>query len=508
MMMTRIHIPPLQDNRTPLWQCLDSWYWLVLLAAVPRIASVFLLPNAFGDAYAYLHQIDFLCDKMAQGSFSAKDLFGFWLPLYQFVCALISVAAGHSYYIARFVSAVCGIGVCLLAYKITLRLTSDRGLSWLVFALAAFNPLHIFYSGSALTDIPHSFLVMACLDAMMRKQVKTASVWAAAAGLVRPESWMLIVLLSAWQLLRERRISFVAFVIPLVAPVIWLYLSWAATGNFLTYFAVRNRYVMEYVAMNPAFYTVSFKRVCLDLFRLLDSTNIAVLAGCLISVWHIFKRVIRPGFLEAFREQLDVIAVNVFFLANLGFLLLAYVTGNQPDIWSRYGLLFFALGLPLLAWAVQAIEPQWQAGWRRMGWFVKFVLSVFLLQMSIQVVEVAAVSHGEMTNRNIGRYLHDIYRKQPDQRFICDDGAIQYNSGIPEKKFMPSWEMPANPDAWRERLHTEGIEFIISGNMEISLATKLFPEMREGKGNHIFRLVKEFEIKYFKRKVWIYQVQQ
>jgi hypothetical protein len=506
MMMTNIPIPPLKDNQAAPRLCFNSWLWLILAAAAPRILAVFLLPNAFGDAYSYLHEIDVLRAQLASGTFTLRDLFGFWLPLYQFTCALISVIAGHAFYISRLVSAACGIGTCLLVRRIAFRLTSDRLLSWLAFALIALNPLHIFYSASALTDVPHSFLVMACLDAMMRKRVKMASVWAAAAGLVRPESWMLIVLLPAWHFLRERRIAFSACIIPLLAPAIWFFITWEASGNPFTYFAVRNRYVMEYTAANPAFAAFPFSRIGLDALRLLDSTNFAVLAGCLVGAWFMLRYLIRSGFRKAVQGQLDVIAANVFFLAYPGFLLLAYLTGNQPDIWSRYGLLFFALGLPVLAWTFQTIDPSWQAWPLRIRWISKAVLAVFLLQMSMQVAEVAGSVHREEAKNQVCGYLREIYRKQPDRRFICDDVAIEYISGIPWEKFVFPWSLPGDPNAWSEQLRAKDVEYLICNNTEVSLATKLFPELRKGQGTSIFRLVKEFDINYLGHKVWVYQV--
>ncbi len=474
------------------------WLWLILAAAAPRVLAVFFLPNAFGDAYSYLHDVDVLSAKMANGTFSVKDLFGFWLPLYQLISSLISAVAGHPFYVARLVSALSGAGVCLLIYRIASRLTSDRRLSLAAFGLAALNPLHIFYSASALTDIPHSFLAMACLDAMMGKRVKTASVWAAAAGLARVESWMSILLLPAWQFLRDRKISLSTFAIPLLAPAIWLCLSRIASGNFFTYFIERHRYVADYTAANPAVAVFSFQRASLDAVRLIDSANFAVLAGCLAGAWLAARRLKGPGFMEAVRGQLDLIAANVFFLANLGFILLAYLTGNQPEIWSRYGLLLFSLGLPVLAWTFKAIEA---SPLRLRVRLAAVVLAVFFLQMSAQVVETLATARNENSKTEIGLYLRKLHLQHPDRRFLCDDVAVRYASGIPWEKFVHQWGFPSDPAAWEARLRSEKVGYLTCGGKEVSAAAKLFPELREGKGNRLFRPVKGF-----KRKVWVYQV--
>src|SRR5262245_26484954 len=252
------------------------WAGLILVSGVPRILGALLLPNAFGDAYTYLEYIEAMRSKMADGTFAVRDLHGFWLPMYQFICAAASLLFGNTFYVAKLVSALCGVGICLLVYQISLRLTDHRPLSLLAFALAALNPLHIFYSSSSLTDIPHGFLLMASLYFALEKRWKTAAVFAAAAGFMRVESWMLIALLPALQFLFQRRVSLWAFSIMIISPLLWFYICWIATGNALDYFVARNRYITAYAAANPSVMTFSSQRLILDRDRLLVSTNLAV----------------------------------------------------------------------------------------------------------------------------------------------------------------------------------------------------------------------------------------
>src|SRR5262245_13385341 len=355
------------NDQTPEAQAVKSaharsiliWTGLILVSGVPRILGAFLLPNAFGDAYSYLEIIEAMRSKMAAGTFEVKDLHGFWFPMYQFTCAFFSFLFGHTFYVAKLVSALCGVGVCALVYQISMLLTDHRPLSWLAFGLVALNPLHVLYSSSSLTDIPHSFLVMASLYFALGKRWKTAAVFAAAAGFMRIESWMLIALLPALQFLFQRRVSLAACAIMIISPLFWFYICWKATGDVLAYCEARSRYIAEYTAANPAVTTFSSQRLLLDRYRLLVSTNFAVLCSCLAAAWMIVRRMI-AGSWEKFGlaslEYSGVIATDVFFLANLGFLLLAYFTGSQPDIWSRYGLLFFALGLLVTAWTFLTVN--------------------------------------------------------------------------------------------------------------------------------------------------------
>ena len=163
MKMTSSQSPDIRASALSGGRSIPLWAGLILVSGVPRILGAFLLPNAFGDAYSYLEAIEAMRSKMADGTFAIKDLYGFWLPMYQFICATVSLLFGHTFYVAKLVSALCGTGACLLVYQISLRLTNHRPLSLLAFALVSLNPLHILYSSSALTDIPHSFLVTASL---------------------------------------------------------------------------------------------------------------------------------------------------------------------------------------------------------------------------------------------------------------------------------------------------------------------------------------------------------
>src|SRR5437660_5064752 len=101
-----------------------SWLVLFLVAAIPRILGAFFLPNAFGDAYVYIRDIGVISTKLRAGNFSISDLYGFWLPVFQFVSAILNVLVRNGFYSGKVVSAVFGVGVCLLVYIITLEITA------------------------------------------------------------------------------------------------------------------------------------------------------------------------------------------------------------------------------------------------------------------------------------------------------------------------------------------------------------------------------------------------
>src|SRR5437763_16593627 len=124
------------------------WPVLFLLPAIPRILGAFFLPNAFGDAYVYIQEIGTLSTKLSTGVFRLTDLFGFWLPLYQFLSAIVNLPIKNGFYSGKLVAALFGVGSCLLVYALSFRVTTNRKAAISMFLLIALNPLHIFYSAS------------------------------------------------------------------------------------------------------------------------------------------------------------------------------------------------------------------------------------------------------------------------------------------------------------------------------------------------------------------------
>src|SRR5882762_7474134 len=282
------------------------WATLVLISGVPRIAGAFFLPNAFGDAYVYIRDIGTMSTKLSHGTFALTDLYGFWLPLFQFVSAVVNVFLRNGFYAGKIVAALFGVGSCLLVYSITLRLTASRTAALAGFALIALNPLHITYSASAMTDVPHAFFVLASLYFVLQRGWVLAAIFAALAGLTRVESWMFVALIPAVQLLRERRVSITALFILVVPPLFWFYISWKATGNWLQCFETRQSYHDWLLAMNPTLAHFTLSSVLRDSAILIISTDIAVLISAFVAGWillrHLPRGLTRPGLPEDLRR--------------------------------------------------------------------------------------------------------------------------------------------------------------------------------------------------------------
>ncbi|MBO0859790.1 MAG: glycosyltransferase family 39 protein [Chloracidobacterium sp.] len=425
--------------------------------------------------------------------------------MYQFVCAVASLPFGHTFYVAKLVSALCGMGACLLVYQISMRLTDHQPLSFLAFAMTALNPLHVLYSSSSLTDVPHGFLVMASLYFLLENRWKTAAIFAAAAGFMRIESWMLIILLPTMQFLYQRRISLASLGIMILSPLFWFYICWKATGNPLDYFEARSRYIIEYTAANPAVTIFSAPRLLLDLERLLVSTNFAVLSGCVAAAVIILKSMITGRidwrkFEVAPPSYAGVTGAGVFFFSNLGFLLLAYFSGSQLEIWSRYGLILFTLGLPVTVWTFLGIT-----GRRSRMIMGTAILAVFAFHTKGQVLEIISCVSEEAAKTVIAAYLKAAHNTDPGFRIYCDDPQARFLSGIPRDRFLVSYNLPHGPAALLKRFDEAGVKYVVCPNWEFSTLTASFPELREGKDDDVFHPVAHARSKHSVLEMWVYR---
>lgn len=471
---------------------------------MPRILGAFLLPNAFGDAYSYISEIGALSAKIFARTFSDTDLYGFWLPLYQLICAVFSVFVGHPFYVAKLVSALFGVGICLLVYDISMRLTANRMASLLTFALIALSPLHIFNSASAMTDIPNAFFVLASLYFVLRKRWIIAAFAAALAGLTRVDSWMIIVLIPALQFLEERRISPAALLILVFPPLFWFYVSWKATGDWLACFVMRKQYMDALFIANPSLASFSLFGLGRDAGALLLSTDIAVLTACMVGAWLAGRRLVMSKVDRSSESLRTVLLVNVFFFSFLCFMVLAYVTHKQPIIFPRYGLILFALGIPILPWTfleIRRSRPRWART------LLISVIAVCLLNTSIQLVYSAGYINREYAARQVAEYLRSQIEPGSNSRIFSDDGTVLALSGIPSQRFSSSSDIPKDRAGFVAYLKEKNVEYLVLGDKEDSTPVKLFPELKDGQGNEMFRPVMHASSGFLPAELWLYRVE-
>lgn len=452
---------------------------LLLIAGVPRIIGALVLhKEPFGDAYCYIEQVSATRGKILAGTFEIKDLFGFWLPLYQSFCSIISLVVNQPVYVSRFVSAVAGAGVCALVYWCSHILTGSRRASLVAFLALALNPFHLQYSSAAMTDIPHALMVTSCMYFVLTERWALAACCGAAAGLIRLESWMLIAIVPTIQFMRRRAVSILSTLILCSAPAIWLFVCWRATGNPLASFRAHDQYVLARLTAHPEFNQITLDRTWYDANRLAYSVNLAVLAGCLVGLVLLFRQW-RKG-----REWLpatDLMVCLSFFFAYFSFIVVAYLTKNQSDIWPRYGLVMLSLGLPVLAYSAQQIL-------RSSSRLAKAALLIVLLfgasQFKDQAFDIRQFLVSPDRSQAIGDYLKQQYAADPSLKVFCDHPEVRVVSGIPRQQFYDSFNAPKDMDGFVGYLRANGIKFlVIPKEHETSTPSQLFPNLVKENGD-------------------------
>lgn len=440
------------------------WPVLFLVAGIPRVLGAFFLPNAFGDAYVYIRDIGTLSTKISNGTFQLTDLFGFWLPLYQFISAVLNVFVKNGFYSGKIVTALFGAATCLLVYTVTWRLTQSRRAAFWMFLIIALNPLHIFYSASAMTDVPHGFFVLAALYFVLTGNWIVAATFGALAGLTRVESWMLIAIIPFLALIRERRVSLIAILILLVPPLFWCFVSWKATGDAFACFKQRQEYHDWLLTMNPAIAHFSFGNLLRDGATLLVSADIAVLLACLFAGWIVLRDFWKRRNTRLMLEvQLPLPAVT-FVFAFLGLLLVAYLTHQQPIIFPRYGLILFTLGLPLLAWTYLHVRQQKPQLARRV---LTAVIIILCFDASVQLVGAIGEINRYKAQRAVADYLRDHFDPNSDVRILCDEGTVRVLSGIPEERFVSSANVHGTrQEIWKMLRDKDVAYLVIAANGE------------------------------------------
>lgn len=477
------------------------WLTLFVVAAVPRLLGAFFLPNAFGDAYVYIRDIGVMSTKLRAGTFAITDLYGFWLPLYQFLSALINVFVGNGFYAGKLVSAGFGVGVCLLIYSITLQITAHRTAALLAFLVIALNPLHIFYSASAMTDVPHALFLLASLYFCLKERWVLAAIFAALAGLTRMESWMFIALIPAIQFFRERRISIAAVAILAIPPIAWLYISWKATGNWRACFVARREYHDWLFAANPTLAHFSLPHILRDGATLLISADIAVMIAAFVAGWFVMKPLVRRARIP--QDVRAIIPALIFFFSTLGMIAAAYLSGAMPIIFPRYGLILFTLGIPILAWTMLTLRKRRPQLARQL---LILVIAILAFDASVQLVGSVGLLNQISAQRAVANYLHAHFQTDSNARIFCDEGTVQALSGIPPEKFLTSFDAPRDREAFLNYLKEKNVEYLVFIDKGDSTPAKVFPELKNGLGNDLIQPVLHARARFLRTDIWLYRL--
>jgi hypothetical protein len=477
------------------------------VAFASRAVGAFLLPNAEQDGYSYAEIITRLTNQIEAGQFHISDLYGFWLPAFQIVSALVNLLVHDPLIAGKIVNVVCGTISIVLVYFIARRLTESVFFSGVAAGLILLDPLHILYSAACMTDVPHSCVVLASLWFAIRRKWLGAAIFAAVAESIRIESWALIAAIPLLQWLQERRISLLAVALLLIPPVGWLLVSYAATGHSLAYFGDRARYHFEYMQVHPGRRGFDWDVINEDVTFLLLGAGRTIFAGAIVAAVITLVRFIRN------RPRPDgiLLAPIIYGAAMLALLVLAYVTKSQPVWLPRYGLIFLAIGLPLFAWALR-----WGLSRVRTrlvkAVIVLAVLAACLIDMSRQIPTLWKVRDDFRAHQRIAAVLVGSLKQAPaGARCFSDDVAIRVLSGLPENDFLRSAFVPSSvsdkADEFLAWLHSQGATSLIFFPTEDSVPVKLFPELarNDQPDRRNFEMI-AFEHSTFGPDIWLYRL--
>ncbi|HEY4282835.1 MAG TPA: hypothetical protein VGM62_07190 [Chthoniobacterales bacterium] len=480
---------------------------LCFVALASRIVAVYLLPNAEQDGYSYAEIIAGLTTKFESGQFHPSDLYGFWLPLFQVAAAVLNIWLHQPIVAGKIINLGCGAVSVVLVFAITRRITASLPASILAFGLILLNPLHLLYSAACMTDVPHVCVVLASLWYAMRRRWLIAAGFGALGECLRVESWALIVALPVIQLICERRISRNMLGI-LISPLVgWLLIAWVATGDPLAYFHERSRYHAEYLQFHPERHGFDWHVIAGDSKYFLLGAGRTIFAGSTLAAGIAAIRWIQS------RKPIDcsLLAPMVFSFSMLGLIFLAYFTKAQPVLLPRYGLVFFALGLPLFAWALQWVLELAKSRVLNAA-IVIAVVGGCLIDAHHQWPTLGKVRDDFRAHQQIAAALVTSLKElSPGARCFSDDVAVRVLSDLPPERLLRSAVVPpvatANGDGFLSWLRSQNAAYLVFFPTEDSLPAKFFPELaRTGEiSGGKFELLR-FAHSSFGPSVWLYRV--
>jgi hypothetical protein len=301
---------------------------------------------------------------------------------------------------------------------------------------------------------------------------------------MRPESWVYIPLLPALQWQVQRRLAIIPLAIAMAAPVIWIYISWLATGNPFEYFTVRGEYIRGLLSQAPDLGQFSAASLFVDFRTLFYCGGPAVMLACIIAAFLLVRPRSWVGSSEEAVNEAKV--VTVYFLSSLAFLLFAYFTRNQPAIFARYCLVLFALGLPVLAW-ILSVARNWKRV-QRVG-FCTLLLTLCAVQFGFQVRDGNIFISHVSQKRFVADYLRNNISTTNDTKVFCDDDTVKALAGMPSATFLSSASSPDDTKSFLEYLKENHVEFLVWEKRDQSAAANLFSELGEDGITRPFQLV-------------------
>jgi len=479
---------------------------LALVALISRVWAASLLPNAEQDGYSYAEIISRITRHFETGDFRLADLYGFWLPLFQLVTAGLNLFVHDALVSGKIVNVICGAASIVLVFDITRRLTGRVWPALLAFVLLLVDPLHLLYSAACMTDVPHGCLVLGSLWFAMQRRWLLAAIVAACASFIRVESWALIVALPVIQFATERRVSVGPFLILLVPPIAWLGITAAVTGNPLSYFHARTLYHAEYMDFHPGRHGFEWKIISEDLRNFLSGAgkmvSLGAVASGVIVMWQWIRSRTPPA--------TGLMAAVFFYGAMLGLILVAYISKAQPVLLPRYGLTFFATGLPLFCWALVQLVNRTNHHLAKLS-LVVAVIVVVAIEAERKLPVLRKVQQDFDAQSRIAAAVVDRLDHTPEARCFSDDVAVRVLSHLPPERFLRTSAARdsgvADTEGFMSYLWAQNATLLVYFPTEDSLPVKFLPQLERSDRSNIssFELV-DYAQSTFGPDIWLYRL--
>jgi hypothetical protein len=292
----------------------------------------------------------------------------------------------------------------------------------------------------------------------------------------------------------------------LLPPIGWLCITYIATGNALEYFQERARYHVEYLQFHRA-HGFTREDVLRNVRDFLSGAGTTITLGALAATIIVSWRLVR----EHQSNDGKLLPPVIFYAAILGLIIVAYISKSQPVLLPRYGLLFFAMGLPLFAWSLQRLLNEKMPGFVR-AVIVAVAIAACLVEMNRQVATLGKVRNDFRAHKQITERLIDgLKQAPPGARCFSDNPGVRVLSRLPRDRFLRTPFVPSAAEEDRNRfleyLRHEQVAFLVFFPTEDSLPVKYLPELFEPRraDRTGFDLV-SFADSSFGPDIWLYQM--
>ena len=157
------------------------------------------------------------------------------------------------------------------------------------------------------------------------------------------------------------------------------------------------------------------------------------------------------------------------------------MTRRQPVLYPRYGLLFFVLGIPFLAWMLESLSKVWESPpFRTLAAYGLVLLSV--RESTRQLAVMHSSLEGARGESAIARDLQLNISRDGDARPVfCDHVSVRVLSQLPAQRFLFSKVVPPEAAASRQKfedyLREEQVGYVVFKYIEILCPRNCFRQL-------------------------------